>query len=156
VTRPEAVEAPFRPRRARWVGYPLAAGLLLAAVVLSVAMTLLDDSAWTTFDTVSAVLFGFLVAVVLHRIAGVHAVPTREALVVHNVVHTVRVEWGAILAVRFGGADPWLTLDTDDGENVPVMAVQRADGEHGRAEAERLARLVERLAPRPPQDRAGR
>ena len=59
-----------------------------------------------------------------------------------NVVYTTRLEWAQIVAVRFGGGDPWVTLDLDDGEVLAVMAIQRADGDRGRAEARRLATLV--------------
>ncbi len=46
------------------------------------------------------------------------------------------------VSVRFGGGNPWALLDLDDGETMSVMAVQRADGEHGETEAQRLATLV--------------
>ena len=50
--------------------------------------------------------------------------------------------WAQVVAVRFGGGDPWVTLDLDDGEVLAVMAIQRADGARGEAEARRLATLV--------------
>ncbi|NAZ81276.1 PH domain-containing protein [Kineococcus sp. R8] len=151
--RPGArVDAPFRPRRARWVGYPLAALFLLATIALSISLARAPQSGWTGLDTVFALLFGLVVAGGIARLVAVRAVPTEGALVVRNIVYTRRVEWGAILGVRFSGESPWLTLDTDDGENLAVMAVQRADGLHADAEALRLARLVERHAPRAGRD----
>nr|WP_246314332.1 PH domain-containing protein [Kineococcus aurantiacus] len=110
---------------------------------MSIALTNSPGSGWTGQDTLSAVVFAALCAGILLRLVTVRARVTDDALVVRNVVFTRRVEWDAVVAVRFGGADPWLTLDTDDGENLAVMAVQRADGEHAKAEALRLARLVE-------------
>ena len=45
----------------------------------------------------------------------------------------------------------YLTLDLDDGDTLAVMAIQKADGERGRAEASRLAGLVAaHAAPEPP------
>ncbi|WP_167581810.1 PH domain-containing protein [Kineococcus rubinsiae] len=146
-------DAPFRPRRARWVGYPLAALCVLAVVALSIALANAPASGWTPLDSASAVVFGLLVAAGLVRLVGVRAVPTEDALVVRNVVYTRRVEWDAILGVRFSGESPWLTLDTDDGENLAVMAVQKADGAYADAEGLRLARLVERHAPQVRRDR---
>jgi len=146
-------DAPFRPRRARWVGYPLAVLCVLAVVALSIALAHAPQSGWTGLDSASAVVFGILVAVGLVRLVGVRAVPTERALVVRNVVYTREVEWDAILGVRFSEESPWLTLDTDDGENLAVMAVQKADGAHAQAEGLRLARLVDRHAPQLGRDR---
>jgi len=150
---PAAEDAPFRPRRARWVGYPLAVLCVLAVVVLSVALAHAPQSGWTGLDSASAIVFGVVVAAGLVRLVGVRAVPTERALVVRNVVYTREVEWDAILGVRFSEESPWLTLDTDDGENLAVMAVQKADGAHADAEGLRLARLVDRHAPQLGRDR---
>ncbi|ABS04438.1 hypothetical protein FHR75_003723 [Kineococcus radiotolerans] len=142
----------FRPRRARVVGLAFAVGIVVVWVGMAIGLSLAPDSGWGAQDTVSAAVFAALLAGVLVRLVSVRARADAEGLEVRNVVFTRRVDWGAIVAVRFGGADPWLTLDLDDGENLAVMAVQRADGEFARAEALRLARLVEAHAPRPPQD----
>ncbi|WP_432540348.1 PH domain-containing protein [Kineococcus sp. SYSU DK002] len=136
-------DADFRPRRARVVGFGFAIGITVVMVGMSIGLSLAPDSGWGGQDTVSAVLFTALLVGVLLRIVTVHARVTEAGLVVRNVVFTRTVEWGEVVAVRFGGADPWLTLDLDDGENLAVMAVQRADGDRARAEALRLARLVE-------------
>jgi hypothetical protein len=37
-----------------------------------------------------------------------------------------------------------VTLELDDTDEVAVMAIQRADGDHARAEARRLAAIVAR------------
>ncbi|MGI4896084.1 MAG: PH domain-containing protein [Janthinobacterium lividum] len=137
----------FRPRKARAVGLVCAVLFPLVMLGMSIALTRAPDSGWTGTDTAFALMFGILVAAVLVRLVTVRALATDDALVVRNVVFTRRVEWGEIVAVRFGGAEPWLTLDLDDGENLAVMAVQRADGEHARGEAMRLARLVDARAP---------
>jgi hypothetical protein len=144
-------EPDFRPRRARVVGFAFAIGLVVVMVGMSIALSFAPDSGWTGQDTVSAVVFTLLLAGVLVRLVSVRARVTPTGLSVRNVVFTREVDWGAVVAVRFGGADPWLLLDTDDGESLAVMAVQRADGDRGRAEALRLARLVEAHAPRPPE-----
>ena len=144
-----AADAPFRPRRARAVGLVCAVLFPVVMIGMAIGLSLAPDSGWTGLDTVPAVAFGVLIGAGIARLVGVRALPTADALVVRNVVFTRRVEWGAVIAVRFGGDEPWLTLDLDDGENLAVMAIQRADGEHAHAEAVRLARLVEARAPRP-------
>ena len=146
LSREEAIarlQRPFRPRRARRLGVPFAAALFLVLAVVGVAMLTTGLRGWTVLDSLLCAAFGALLAGAVLRVVGVRAVPTADALVVRNVFLTTRVPWASVVAVRFGGADPWLTLDTGEGENLAVMAVQRADGEHAREEARRLATLVE-------------
>ncbi len=69
--------------------------------------------------------------------------PSPNGLVVRNVVRREELSWAQIVAVRFGDAEPWVTLDLSDGDTVAVMAIQRADGARAMAEARRLAGLVE-------------
>ncbi|WP_345714115.1 PH domain-containing protein, partial [Kineococcus glutinatus] len=126
LSRAEAIAQlgePFRPRRARAVGYPLAAALFVVFAVVGVAVLLTDYPGWTVLDTVLCTGFGALLAAVLLRLVGIRALPGPDALVVRNVVFTTSVPWASIVAVRFGGADPWLLLDLDDGQALAVMAV---------------------------------
>lgn len=148
MTSATPTDRPFRPRRARVVGLAFAVGIAVVMVGMSIGLSLAPESGWTGQDTVSALVFAAIVSGGLVRLVTVNARVTERALVVRNVVFTREVEWGEVVAVRFGGADPWLTLDLDDGENLAVMGVQRADGEFAKAEALRLARLVEDRAPR--------
>jgi hypothetical protein len=77
------------------------------------------------------------------RYATIRAVPTREGLTVRNLVLTRQLEWAQIVRVQFGGGAPWVSLDLDDTDTVAVMAIQKADGAFGRAEAGRLSALVQ-------------
>jgi hypothetical protein len=79
---------------------------------------------------------------VLLRFGLLRADPSPSGLVVQNLVRRSDLAWEQIVAVRFGGGDPWVTLDLDDGDVLAVMAIQRADGAYGVAEARRLATLV--------------
>jgi PH (Pleckstrin Homology) domain-containing protein len=80
---------------------------------------------------------------VLWRFARLAAIPADDALVVRNLSGDRRLEWAEIVTVRFGGGEPWVTLDLADGETLAVMAIQRADGADAVAEARRLATLVD-------------
>ena len=61
------------------------------------------------------------------------------------IVEGVRdVGWDEVVEVRFPDGAPWVTLELDDTDELAVMAIQRADGQAGRDEAHRLARLVDR------------
>ena len=46
---------------------------------------------------------------------------------------TRRVTWDEVVEVRFPDGAPWVTLELDDGDELAVMAVQRADGDRARA-----------------------
>lgn len=135
-------EEPFRPFRARRVAIGFA--VAQAAVLLALAVLAPGNGPipWRWYDRLGMVLLAVVIAYVLLLFARLRATPGPDGLVVRNVVHVTRLQWPQIVNVRFGGGDPWATLDLDDGEVLAVMAIQRADGERGVAEARRLATLV--------------
>ena len=148
--------SPFRPRRGRAV----ALGFVVASVVVfgALALALLASGyqGWSAVDSLLLLGFGVLLAAVLWRFAALVATPSRDGIVVRNVLLTRRVAWSEVERVRFGGGDAWAWLELADGDSLAVMAVQRSDGDLGRAEAGRLAALVQSRggsAPRP--DRPG-
>jgi len=63
--------------------------------------------------------------------------------VIRNLITTRKLEWAQIVRVQFSGGAPWVTVDLDDTDTVAVMAIQKADGALGRAEAARLSALVQ-------------
>ncbi len=137
-----ALHAPFRPVRGRRVALSLA---LAQAVVLVTVAFAAPGSGYGAFhwpDRLGVVGVAALVAAGLWRLGDVRAVPTESGLTVRNLVTSRTLEWAQIVAVRFGGGPPWLILDLDDGQTLPVMAVQRADGPAGQVQARRLATLV--------------
>ncbi len=133
---------PFRPRAARLVCLPLAALSLGLMVGLAVALPAVTGVRLGAGDRVGFVSLGVAMAWFLLREAGVRADAGPAGLVVRNLVRTRRLAWAEIVSVRFGPDRPWVHLDLADGETLPVMAVQRADGDRARAEARRLATLV--------------
>ncbi len=143
MTRSGGAFAPFRPRRGRAVAFTAA---VLVVAVFTVAAFFLpgprDAGNWTPFDRVMLIGLALAIAWFLLRYASIKAVPTRESLVVRNLLTTRTVEWSEILAVQFAGADPWVTLDLADTDSLAVMAIQKADGPRARTEAARLAALV--------------
>lgn len=121
----------------------------LAVVVFGVVSVALpgrgEGGAWSVGDRLMIFGCGVAVAALLYRYATIRAVPTREGLTVRNLIRTERVDWRRVVFVQFSGGDPWVTLEMDDTELIAVMAVQKADGEHGKSEASRLAALVQGL-----------
>lgn len=137
--------AVFRPRRGRRV----ALAMSVLSVVVFTGVSLLMPSAevsaggWSVLDRLLMISCGLVAATALWRFASIRAVPSTTALVVRNLVTTRTFDWAEIVRVQFGGGPPWVSLDLDDTETVAVMAIQRADGAFGQAEAGRLSALVQ-------------
>lgn len=146
----DALHEPFRPRRARRVAAVTA--VLQFIVLFVVAMILPGEGsvAFRWYDRGGVIAVGALVAWFLWRYVRLVAVPSADGLRVRNLLLGRTVTWAQIVAVRMSNGDPWVTLDISDGDVLAVMAIQRADGEIGRAEASRLATLVAAHSPREP------
>ena len=105
---------------------------------------------WGVPDRLRRVGGGAAISTWLWRYATIRAVPTKQGLVVRNLLTTRTLEWAQIVGVLFGGGAPWVSVDLDDTDTVAVMAIQKADGDFGRAEAGRLSALVQvHSRPRP-------
>lgn len=138
---------PFRPRFARVVTLAIAA-LIAAGTVALVAVLPQFYTRPVVLDLVGIALVGAFGVWFCWRQATVVAVPDEQGLFVRNLVYTRRLEWAEIVLVRFGEGRPWAQLDLADGDTLAVMGIQRADGEHARREAARLAALVTAHGPR--------
>jgi Bacterial PH domain len=138
------LHAPFRPDRGRQTA--VLVGIAQAAVLGYVAIALpgFGPEAAHWYDRVGILLVAAAIGTMLWRFARLAAMPSEEGLVVRNLAADRRLEWAEIVTVRFGGGEPWVTLDLADGDTLAVMAIQRADGAAATAEARRLATLVER------------
>ncbi|GIL34625.1 hypothetical protein PDTK01_07010 [Phycicoccus sp. DTK01] len=140
VTDAPAPDAPFRPRRGRVVPLVVAGVFVLICTAVAVGMGVAGQ--WGLGDQLALVVFGVAVAAFLARYAAIRATPGEAGLTVRNLMLTRTVGWDEIEAVRFVDGDPWVSLELVDTDVVAVMAVQRVDGERGRAEAARLLELV--------------
>lgn len=156
--------AVIRPRRGRAVPVGMAILVFLtftaSAVIVPGQAEQKDD--WAISDRLLMVLMGAAIAWFLLRFAQIRAVPSKEGLVVRNLLITRHLTWAEIVRLQFGGGSPWAYLDTGDFETVPLMAIQKADGEFGRSEASRLAALIDyhsapdpQAGSRPPADARG-
>lgn len=129
----------FRPRRGRVL--PLSMGVV-ALLITGVVALLMRDQGWRPGDQLMLFSLGLMMFGLMWRYASIRAVATDSALVVRNLFLTRMVSWHEIESARFAHGDPWFYLDLADGDTLGVMAVQRADGEQGRAEAQHLADLI--------------
>jgi hypothetical protein len=137
-----ALHAPFLSVRGRRVAIAVAvAQALVLGALATVPYGVSSDL--SAVDRVGFCLVALAVGWVLARLAMVRAVPTSTGLQVRNIINTQDLEWAQIVDVRFPDGEPWVSLNLSDGDTLAVMAIQRADGDHGRAEAVRLSTLVE-------------
>lgn len=135
--------APFRSRRGRVVALGVMWSTLLLFGAIAVLIPEQVDGRWGLGDRLMLFGLGVAIAALAWRYASIAAVPSRERLVVRNLVVTRTLEWPEVVGVQFGGGAPWVTLDLDDGDTVAVMAIQKADGDLANREASRLAALVQ-------------
>jgi hypothetical protein len=145
--------AVFRPRRGRRVALTMAVLSLLIFTGGAISLPQVDPlfGGWGLPDRLLLVGCGVAISSLLWRYATIRAVPSTQALVIRNLLTTRTLEWAQIISLQFGGGAPWVSLDLDDTDTVAVMAIQKADGALGRAEAARLSALVQvHSRPRPP------
>ncbi len=135
--------APFRPRRGRVVALAAVWGSLVLFGAIALLMPSQTLGHWGVGDRLMFFGLGVVLALVAWRYASIVAVPSRDGLVVRNLVVTRSLEWAEVVGVQFGGGEPWVSLDLEDGDTVAVMAIQKADGEVADREASRLAALVQ-------------
>lgn len=144
--------AVFRPRRGRRVALVMAAlsVLIFTGVALSIPWVDRERGGWGVLDRLLLSLCGVAIAALLLRFATIRAVPSPQGLMIRNLIITRRLEWPQVIRVQFGGGAPWVIVDLEDTDIVAVMAIQKADGAFGRAEASRLSALVQVHSQTPP------
>ncbi|MDO5626864.1 MAG: PH domain-containing protein [Mobilicoccus sp.] len=145
--------AVIRPRRGRIVPVVVGVGVLavFTAMAVFVPGQAMQKDDWALSDRLMLFFIGVATAMFLSRFAFIKAVPTREGITVRNLFITRRLAWADVVRLQFGGGSPWAYLDTWDTETVPLMAIQKADGAFGRAEAGRLAALIDYHSGREPE-----
>lgn len=135
--------ATFRPRRGRAVAMVMAVLAVIIFTVIAFTATSPSGGAFSIPNKVATSMLGVLIAAFLWRYTRIRAVPDEQGVRVQNLVFSRRVEWPEVEAVRFHGGAPWPVLALHDGDELAVMAVQKADGDRAGSEATRLATLVE-------------
>jgi Bacterial PH domain len=136
-----ALPVTWRPRRARIVAYGTAVVIVAGMIVLAVALPG-GSGGFRPIDRIGVIVIGFGVAWLLSVLARPRVSADEKGVTVINVFRRRRLEWAEIVEVNLRVGDPWVYLDLTDGTVLPVMGLQAADGEHGRAMARELRALV--------------
>lgn len=145
MSQPDELYAVFRSRRGRAVPMTMAA----LAILLFTGFAVLvpgrgEGGSFGPGDRVMMFGLGLTITLFLWRYVGIKAVPDERGILIRNLILSRRVEWPEVEAVRFHGGAAWPVLTLHDGDEVSVMAVQKADGGRASSEATRLATLVQR------------
>lgn len=135
--------APFRPRRGRAVAMAMATLSMVLFTWFAVTAPSPDDGgSFGVGDRIMMVALGLSIAAFLWRFTAIKAVPDERGIDVRNLILSRRVDWSEVEAVRFHGGAAWPVLALRDGDEVAVMAVQKADGPTASRDATRLASLL--------------
>ena len=134
-----AIAAPFVSHRGRLVATIIAVS---AIVVFGATGFLVPGDKWSMSDRIQILGLGLAIAALMSRYATIRAIPRADGLWIRNLGGPRLVPWSSIEAVRFSDGMPWVRMDLRDGDEVAVMAIQRADGPRTVAEAQRLADLI--------------
>lgn len=132
----------WRPLGVRLAGVVLGSMLL---VVLGATWVLLPADVrdqFTTFQRITLVFLGLLAFSAWFSLVRSRAVATEDGLLVVNGYRYHRFEWAQIVGVHLPPGAPWATLDLDDGETCPVMAIQGSDGARARRAVRQLRALL--------------
>ncbi len=139
-----AIAPPFVSHRGRLVATIIA---VTAIVVFGATGFLVPGDKWSMSDRVQILGLGLAIAALMSRYATIRAIPRADGLWVRNLGGPRLVAWNSIEAIRFSDGMPWVRMDLDDGDEVAVMAIQRADGPRSVDEAQRLADLIAAQGP---------
>jgi hypothetical protein len=115
----------WRPRTTRILAYALAGTIMIAMIVLAV----LVPPTWGTADRIGLVLFGLLIASIMHALARCRIAADSGGLTVVNPFYTRRYEWAEVVRINMGVGDPWPTLDLASGDSIGAMGINGAERE---------------------------
>jgi Bacterial PH domain len=115
----------WRPRLTRILAYALASTIMIGMIVLAVVV----PAAWGILDRIGLVLFGLLVAWILHVLARCRITADTGGLTVVNPLYTRRYEWAEVVRVNMAAGDPWPTFDLASGDSVSAMGINGAERE---------------------------
>ena len=126
--------------------------LLVTSIAGWVAIGPVSRSHFTTFQRVTIVIFGVMIATVLYGLARCRVEATTRGLRVVNGYRSRTYEWAQVLAVHLPRGAPWATLDLADGTSVSTLGIQSADGDRAHVAVRRLRALIDEHSATPGVD----
>jgi len=146
--------APVRavPRRMRLICAVTAAVVVAVMVVVGLLLRPASSSdvpSFTTSDQVALIVLGLVIGGGILALGRPRVDADLTGVRVRNILASHRLSWELVRAVRFERGSAWATLLLANGDELALLAVQAADGEHAVAAVEGLRALV--AATRPPE-----
>ncbi|GII76812.1 membrane protein [Sphaerisporangium rufum] len=136
--RPPALPVTWRPRRARMLAYGFATVMVAGAIVLAVVL----PPPFRLPDKIGVVLFGCLVAFVLHLLGRLRVEADERGVTVVNALRVHRYTWPEVLGVSLPEGEPWPRLDLADGSSVGAMGIQGTEKSRSRQAVTELRSLI--------------
>jgi hypothetical protein len=137
-TKAPPLPVTWRPRRARIIAYGLAVVMVAGSVLLAVIM----PEQFKLPDRLALVVFGVLVAAVLHLLGRLRVDADERGLTIVNALRVHRYEWAEVLDVTMLEGDPWPKLDLANGLTLGVMGIQSTERERSRRALSELGALI--------------
>ncbi|MEO3812477.1 PH domain-containing protein [Sphaerisporangium sp. B11E5] len=135
---PPTLPVVWRPRRARVLAYGFATVMVGGAVVLAVLL----PPPFGLADKVGVVLFGCLVAFILHLLGRLRVEADTKGVTVVNAIRVHRYEWPELLGVTLPEGEPWPRIDLADGSSVGAMGIQGTEKARSRQAVAELRSLI--------------
>jgi hypothetical protein len=135
---PPSLPLTWRPRWAPIVAYGLAVVMVVGMAAL--AFTLPPE--YGTGDRAGIVIFGLLVAAVLHLLGRLRVEADERGITVVNPLRVHRFEWPQVIDVTMAEGDPWPRLDLADGSTVGAMGIQSAERRRAERAVAELSALI--------------
>ncbi|MFC4589811.1 PH domain-containing protein [Sphaerisporangium corydalis] len=142
---PPPLPVVWRPRRARILAYGFAAVMLVGSVVLA----LLLPPPFKLPDKIGLVVFGCVVAFILHLLGRLRVEADELGVTVVNAVRVHRYEWPEVLGVTLPEGEPWPKLDLADGSSVGAMGIQGTEKGRSRRAVTELRALIHQYGEAP-------
>jgi len=118
----------WRPRRTRAIICTVAVLMVTSMTIVAILLPRDGGEPWSLADRICFALVGYLGAAVLAVLARPKVTADRHGVTVVNMLSRSRLEWAQIVRVNLRPGDPWVMLDLDSGETLPVMGIQTANG----------------------------
>jgi hypothetical protein len=134
-----------RPRRLARVCWSCA--VLVTAVFALVGWGLTrseGDAGFGTADAVAMTGLGALLGAAALSFTRARVVAGADGVRVRNVVGETGVPWAVVRSVRFDEGASWASLELQDDDTLPLLAVQANDGDYALEAVAQLRALLER------------
>ncbi len=143
-SEPERVALPhtWRPFGVRLAGGALGGMLVVVCVAAWVLLPPEVRAEFTTFQKLTMVFVSLLAFSAWFALVRSRAVATDAGLLVVNGYKRRELEWAQIVAIHLPPGAPWASLDLDDGETCPVMAIQGSDGARAKTAVRQVRALL--------------